>query len=255
MTQSLLKVDKLEVRYDGGFELGPISFDVPAGEIHAILGENGSGKTTIIKAICNEVTYTGGIQLAEREIAQLSPKERAQSLSLVPQIEPIAFGFTVEEVVLMARIPWNSGLWENSEDRKLAEQAMDTCDVLKLRHRRLNELSGGQRQRCLIARAIAQNPKVLLLDEPTVYLDAKVRQSLGKLIARLANQGLAILLTSHDIQWVADLANSVTLLQEGKPVGSGILSESMTPEKLNQVFGVRFQRLDQDGRLIFLADA
>ena len=188
MTQSLLKVNKLEVRYDGGFELGPVSFDVPAGEIHAILGENGSGKTTIIKAICNEVTYTGGIQLAEREIAEFSPKERAQSVSLVPQIEPIAFGFTVEEVVLMARIPWNSGLWENSEDRMLAEQAMDTCDVLKLRHRRLNELSGGQRQRCLIARALAQNPKVLLLDEPTVYLDAKVRQSLGKLIARLANQ-------------------------------------------------------------------
>lgn len=238
------------------FQLGPLDLQLHPGQIHALLGENGSGKSTTLALLTGQIPLLDGeFLIYGKPAADAKPRHRAQSIALVPQSENTPHGYTVRQTVLLGRVPWSDGLWETPQDHQAADQAIQTVNLQPKARQPLDTLSGGERQRVLIARALTQNnqtqnnqtspslPRVLLLDEPTASLDAYHRAQLATLLRNLARDGQTILLTSHDINWAARLASHVTLLHQGRPIANGPTSHTLTPQNLQQTFGVPFQTI------------
>ena len=225
--------------------LDDVSFQVVEGEVLGIVGPNGSGKTSLLKLLARLVSpQQGTITLFERDLAGMGHDEMARVVGVVPQDMPQLFPFTVAETVLMGRFPhrprnrWGTGFgWESVEDAAIAEQAMTTMDVLRLAHRAVTDLSGGERQRTMIARALAQTPKVLLLDEPTAFLDLQHQVEIGSVLCRLRDErGLTVILISHDLNLVSQYCDRLLLLAEGQVIRLGSPEEVIEPRVLEQVY-------------------
>ena len=237
-----LTVTNLSAGYHGRPVLHGVSLEVHAGEIVALVGPNGAGKSTLVRAISGIVPASGGtIRIGEVDLVRLRPVERARLVAVVPQAVSLPEAFTVAEIVLMGRTPYLP-LWagEGKRDCEIAWEAMRRTAVEKLADRRAGELSGGERQRAVIARALAQEPRVLLLDEATAHLDLKHQVAVLELVRSLARQhGLAVLATLHDLNQAALYADRVALLVEGRIVAAGPAGHVFAAQALEEAFGVR----------------
>jgi iron complex transport system ATP-binding protein len=212
----------LALGYPGHRVLTGIELTVRLGEVVALLGPNGSGKSTLLKAIAGAVRPEAGqLTVQGQEPARMDARSRARIVAYVPQKESPALDFTVRETVLMGRIAYSEGLVESGEDHRVAEDAMRAADCLQLAARRFRELSGGEAQRVLIARALAQEAPVLLLDEPTAHLDLSHQAGAAALVRHLAAAGKAVLVAVHDLNWAAMAADrAVVLSRKGRSATS-----------------------------------
>jgi len=219
-----------------------VSVQIEAGEFFVIIGPNGAGKTTLLKSMSGLHRLTAGeILLRQRSVSKYSRKELARSLAMVPQHINAEFPFTVAETVIMGRYP-HLGLLavEGKRDLEIAEQAMAFTEVLHLADRRLSQLSGGERQRVIIARAICQQSKALLLDEPTASLDPAHQLRIMDLMERLRQQEqITIIMVSHDLNLASAYADRLLLLNEGRVAALGTPAEVLNGETLEQSYGCR----------------
>jgi iron complex transport system ATP-binding protein len=207
----------------------------------AILGPNGTGKTTLLRLAAGSLQATSGaISLFGRALAAIQPRERARQVAVVPQETHLIFEFTVEEVVAMGRSP-HLGLLgiESERDRGIVRTAMERTDVAHLATRPFGALSGGERQRAVIARALAQEPKLLLLDEPTAHVDLKHQLAAYEILRALnAQTGLTLVVASHDVNLAARYCSRIVLLREGSVFADGSADEVLRPDTLRAVYDV-----------------
>jgi iron complex transport system ATP-binding protein len=226
----------------GGFAVRELSFTVEAGEIFGVIGPNGSGKTTLIRLLSRVlVPARGEILLDGRPLGGLTRAAVATGIAVVPQDVPQGFPYTVEELVLMGRFPHAPGrLFESALDLDHARQAMAATDVLDLRGEPLDRLSGGERQRVMLARALAQRPRLLVLDEPTAHLDLRYQAECVGLLRRLNREGgLGIVLVSHDLNLAGEVCDRLLLLAGGEAARIGPVEAVLDESTLEAVYGCR----------------
>ncbi|MFQ5536270.1 MAG: heme ABC transporter ATP-binding protein [Gemmatimonadota bacterium] len=215
-----------------------VSLEVQAGSFYAVLGPNGSGKSTLIRALLGAVApRSGDVILGERPLKEWSRTELARTAAVVPQREEVAFPLTVREMVAMGRYPHLGSFRPEGEgDRTAILEAMDRCDVARFARRDVNTLSGGEMQRVRIARALAQEPRVLLLDEPTASLDIRHEMSILELLRTWADSGLTIVLVTHGLNLAARFADHILLLHEGAQAADGTPEEVLREDILGKVY-------------------
>ena len=251
--QPAYEVRRLHFSYERGgaaiasqWVIQNVSFRVESGEMLGIVGPNGSGKTSLLKLLANILPpQEGSIALFGKPLAELRRESVAKSVAFVPQDTHQAFPFSVAETVLTGRFPhhhrtfWDLGFgWESPEDRAVAQQAMRTMDVWHLAERPVTGLSGGERQRVVIARAVAQDPEVLLLDEPTAFLDLQHQIDICSVLHRLKHErGLTIIMVSHDLNLASQYCDRIVMLKDGAVFAMGRPKEVMRPDVLQAVYG------------------
>ena len=227
------------------WSLKGLTCDVGAGEIFGVVGPNGSGKTSLLKLLAKVLRpQTGKVELFGRELEGMRQDAVARTVALVPQDGQQIFPFTITETVLMGRFPHQQRRgslggfgWEGPEDLRLARQAMEETDVAHLAHRLISDVSGGERQRAVIARALTQQPKVLLLDEPTAFLDLNHQLEICAILRRLnEQQGLTVVLSSHDLNLVSQHCDRILLLKDGTVFRLGTVEEVIQPDVLETVY-------------------
>ncbi len=221
------------------------------GEIVGILGPNGSGKTTLLKCINRALQPRAGTVFVEgKSISELSRREIATEMGVVPQNSGVNFPFTALEIVLMGRGPsLRRFQTEGEKDLEIARKAMEITDVIEFANRSMTELSGGEKQRVIIARALAQQPKILLLDEPTLHLDVNHQIEILELVRDLVkSQMLTAVLVSHDLNLVARYCDKLILLEKGQVIAAGQVQEVLTRENMAKVFRIE-AAIDYDARI------
>lgn len=236
----LLKIKNISFSYESVKALENVDFEAKDGEVLGIIGPNGSGKTTLLRCI-NRVLNpkVGTVLIDEKDISKLDRREIARKIGVVPQHSTI-FPFTVFEVVLMGRFPHMKTFGgEKLNDFKVVKNAMELTGTLHLSQRLIDELSGGEMQRVMIARALAQEPDVLLLDEPTLHLDVNYQLEVSELVRKITEEKrLIVILVSHDLNLAARYCDKLILLNSGKIHSIGSVSEVLTPEKIKGVYHV-----------------
>jgi iron complex transport system ATP-binding protein len=236
----ILRTDDATVRYAeaAGDALAGLDLTLSAGELVAVVGPNGGGKTTLVRALLGLVPLSRGqVTLDGRPVSAWRRQELAQVVALVPQREETPFSWRVDEMVTFGRYARLGALSPIShEDRVAVDRALERCDVAEFRRRRIETLSGGEWQRVRIARALAQEPRLLVLDEPTASLDLGHEMELLELVQRLVREGLAALVITHHLNLAARYAGRMLLLDHGRVVASGTPKEVMHPELLTTVF-------------------
>ena len=236
-----LTIDDIAVSYGSVDVLQNISFNVKKGQFLGILGPNGSGKTTLLKCISRVLKpKRGAILIDEKKIYDMKTIDVAKRMAVVPQVTAVSFDFTALEVVLMGRNPHMERFkMEGKADIDIAKNSMELTHTWEFADRPVTELSGGERQRVIIARALTQEPEILLLDEPTTHLDICNQLEIMDLIKHLSEtKDLLIIAVFHDFNLAARYCDSIILLKEGKIVAVGSSEETLTPENVKEVFNV-----------------
>ncbi len=226
--------------YGGDPVLDDVSVGLRKGEILAVVGPNGAGKSTLVRVLAGTLTATSGeVRLAGAALPSLARREIARRVAVVEQESTVAFGFTVREVVAMGRAPRQSGwMVASAEDEAAVERALERCELQKLGARQVNELSGGERRRVVIARALAQDPEVLLLDEAAAHLDIQHAEDFYSTAAAESERGVACMAVMHDLTAAARWSDRVLLLAEGRVVALGPSDQVLTEAQLSATFGV-----------------
>jgi iron complex transport system ATP-binding protein len=237
-----------DVRFElaGRQILRGVCCEVQPGQVTGLLGANGAGKTTLLRLATRVLDPGGGrVLLHGRALSEVSRRELAQQLAIVPQDTHVPFPFSVEEVVLMGRAPHQKGFaFDSRADLERAGVAMETLGVAHLATRSIQEISGGERQLVMLARAFAQQPSVLLLDEPTAFLDLRHRIAVLQAVRSFAAAGGAALLVSHDLGLAARACDRVALLADGVIRHAGAPAEVLTPGAVEETFGIAAQVLE-----------
>lgn len=237
----ILQVTDAAFSYDGRrFIFEGVSFSLEQGECLCILGPNGTGKSTLIKCLLNLLPLAqGSVRLGREEIADLSRAEIARKIAYVPQSHQIVFPFTVGELVLMGRTPHLPAFaGPGKSDSTVALEAMETVGIAHLADRPVSDISGGELQLALIARAVAQHPKVLVLDEPTSHLDFGNQIRVLQLIDRLAKGGIGVVMTSHFPDHSFVIRQTVAIMKGGNFIAVGPPEEVLTPKNLREAYGI-----------------
>lgn len=215
------------------------ALEFAAPEFVAIAGPNGAGKSTLLGIMAGmRPGYAGSCQYAGKEVSLWSRRAFAREVCFIPQALRVEFPFTVEQVVLMGRTPHCDGLFETAEDWLAAEQAMATTETLDFRGREFRSLSGGERQLVVLASALAQQPKALLLDEPTAFLDIKHQVAIYRLMRELSRQGALVVAVTHDLNLAANFADRIVMLSRGAVVADAPPSGVLAPELIREIFGI-----------------
>jgi len=236
---TMVRVKDVSFRYTDAWVLQDISFELPAGEFMSIIGPNGSGKTTLIKIVDGILApQAGTVDIASGNIARLNRRAIAQAIAVVPQDMTMVFPFTVEEVVAMGRTPHLARLaFEGERDHEIVEKSMEMTDILQFRDRSMHELSGGERQRVLIARALAQEPAIMLLDESTAFLDIRHQIVFFDLVKTLNRErGVTVISVTHDINLAALYGDRIMLISKGRVHSMGTAKEVITEEAIKNVY-------------------
>jgi iron complex transport system ATP-binding protein len=237
----MLNINGVECRYGSRKIVENVNFSVKEGDFVGIIGPNGSGKTTLLKSISQTLKpYTGTIMLDKTDIYSIKSVDLAKQMAVVPQESNIGFSFTALDIVLMGRNPHMKRFqMETEKDMAIVKDAMSRTNTWQLAERPINELSGGERQRVIIARALAQQPKVLLLDEPLTHLDMIHQLEIMDLVKGLCQtQNLIVLAVIHDLNLAARYCSSVLLLKGAKVFAAGTVDEVITSQNIKSVFHV-----------------
>lgn len=252
MTAPLLVFRAVCFGYDGRPALRDFSLDVLPGTINAILGPNGAGKTTCLHLALGWLRpQSGHIRLDGRPLNGFARSELGRWMGLVPQSERVPFDYTLLEYVLLGRAPYLAPLeMPGVQDCRAAARALDLVGLGGWEERPLTQVSGGERQLVLIARALAQQPRLLLLDEPTAHLDLANKVRLLNLLRELVAQGVTIVLTTHDPQVAAAVATHLVLMRQGQLVRAGPLGETFDSHWLSATYGVGVRVVEMEGRLV-----
>jgi iron complex transport system ATP-binding protein len=236
----LLQVNDVSFTYPGKKVLERLSLDVREGDTVALVGANGAGKTTLLKILCGLLRpCSGEVRLRGRNLAEHKPRELARSIALVPQDIQVIFDFTVEEFVEQGRTPYVSSFLGvlQQQDYSAIRRAMEMADVLHMANRKFSELSGGERQRVKIALALAQEPQVLLLDEPAQQLDIGRQAEVFSVLHRLNQSGITIVAAMHDLHSVYTHFSSALVLRPDFSFAYGPPASVLTAQALLDVFG------------------
>jgi iron complex transport system ATP-binding protein len=256
--EAILSVSGLSYSYNGARQaaLRDLSLEIPASAITAILGPNGSGKTTLLRLLLGVLRpQKGTIRLVGRPQGSYSRRNLSQLVGLVPQDEHIPFDFSILEYVLLGRAPYLGPLAMPGEaDYAVAQAALQTTGLADLQHRPLPNLSGGERQLAVVARALAQQPRILLLDEPASHLDLGNKSRLLGIMRELAARGVTLVLTTHDPNAAAAVAGYVVLMREGQILDAGPIDDMLTSDKLSATYGVPVEVFHIEGKRVVLLD-
>ena len=245
----MIEARSLRVSYGAREILHGVDLAIAAGELVAIVGPNGAGKTSLLRALSGVLRPTSGEVLLDGKSLHDVPRlDVARALSVVPQHVPSAPGFTVRDVVAMGRAPHQDG-WqrERSEDAAVIDRALERCELHALADREFDRLSGGERKRVLVAQALAQTPRVLLLDEPSAFLDLKQAVALFELAREEVARGVAVAAIVHDLSLAARYADRVALLADGRLAGLGTPDQVLAEPTLAATFGISIVRLSDAG--------
>jgi iron complex transport system ATP-binding protein len=236
-----LTLRDVHARYEprGAETLSGITFSLSPGRIVCVLGPNGAGKTTLVRVVSGGLApEKGAVHLLDESVPGMDKKRLARSLAVVSQIEDQNHDFTVAEVVMMGRAPHQDAwLRERPEDRDVVTDVIARCRIQPLQRRLYRTLSGGEQKRVQIARALAQRPKVLVLDEPAAFLDVREQLALYELLAsEVKEHALACLVVMHDLTAAAQMGHEVVLMKHGRVVATGSVEEVMTYRTLRETF-------------------
>ncbi|MBX8575843.1 Fe(3+) dicitrate ABC transporter ATP-binding protein FecE [Pseudomonas cichorii] len=240
---SILQAQQLDIGYGDTRIVQALSFSPPPGKVTALIGPNGCGKSTLLKAFARILTpQSGTLSLDGQAYAQLSPRELARKIAFLPQVLPIPEGVSVRQLVAYGRSPHNS-LWGrlSGADRSSVDQALQRMELEALAERPLSDLSGGQRQRAWLAMVLAQDAAIVLLDEPTTYLDISHQVELLDLMRQLSVEGKTVITVLHDINQACRYADHLAVMQAGRLVASGTPDEVLDTELVSRVFDVQVQ--------------
>jgi iron complex transport system ATP-binding protein len=237
--QAALALEGVRATLGGREVLRGVSLELRSGEVLALAGANGAGKTTLLRAASGVLRPDAGrVLLAGRPLAAVDRRERARQIAVVPQDAPFAFPFRAGEAVLMGRSPHLPRLgFEGARDLAIAREALAQVGIEALADRSILELSGGERQLVLLARALAQQPRVLLLDEPTAHLDLRHRLQVLELVRELAAAGRSALVVAHDLSLAAGSCDRIALLSAGRVLAVGPPAEVLDSASVHEVFG------------------
>lgn len=253
-----LEVRNISVTRGDKAILADVSFRAPAGEVTGLLGPNGAGKSTLLHAILGLTPATGDARFAKHDLLAMNRRDRARLTALVEQSATTEERLTVRDVVSLGRIPFHSSLGpaSSTEDDAIIEGALAETRMESFALRRFNTLSGGEQQRVHIARSLAQQPQLLMLDEPTSHLDIRAQLGLASLLRRKADTGMTVLFALHDLNLAARSCDHVVVLDGGRVAAEGKPAEVLTPELLQRVYGVAARLLPdpQSGRPLIIYD-
>ncbi|HQD25155.1 MAG TPA: ABC transporter ATP-binding protein [Methanoculleus thermophilus] len=237
----ILNVNNASFSYDGiTKQFEDVSFSLRRGEVLSLLGRNGTGKSTLIKCILNILTpQSGMVEINGHRVTDMRPEEVAREVGYVPQVHHAVFPFTALDFVLMGRAPHISTFSvPKEEDYEKAEEAFARIGITHLREKCISEMSGGESQMVMIARALAQEPSLLILDEPTSHLDIGNQMKVIATIDRLAADGIAILMSTHFPDHGFLVSHTVAILQGGRLIAQGPAEDVITKENLHEAYGV-----------------
>ncbi len=235
----VMRAQSVSAGYAGLDVVHSISVEVAAGETLAIVGPNGAGKSTLLRVLSGSHRRSAGeVQLLGRALDSFDRRARARAVATVAQESTIAFQFTVLEVVLMGRAPHLGAFrFESRHDLEIAREALAHFDLLRFAHRHIQELSGGERKSVFLARALAQEPALAILDEPTAFLDIRHVADIFSRFRKLARErGMAVIATLHDLNAAALYADRVLLMKDGVAAAYGTPEEVLTPDNLRRVY-------------------
>ncbi|HUE84188.1 MAG TPA: ABC transporter ATP-binding protein [Pyrinomonadaceae bacterium] len=239
----MLEARNLTIKYGRRVAVAGLSLKLQSGKIIAIIGPNGAGKSSLLRALNGTVQAAAGdVLLDEQPVVTYSRRSLSRRIAVVAQEADLRFPITVLEFVLGGRYAWSSNSawgWETVRDLEVVQQVLHETDLEELSHRFLNELSGGERQRAVLARALATEAGVLLLDEPTANLDLAHQAALLMLVrSRCDTRAASAVVVTHDINLAAEFANRIILMKEGRLIASGAPEEVLTPVLLREAFAV-----------------
>lgn len=240
-TSSAIAAQGLHVSYGERKVLSGVDVAVPSGELTVIIGPNACGKSTLLKTLARvHQPSSGSIELEGRPLNQLSTRQIARDLALLPQNPHAPASVSVADVVALGRYPHQGLLGRlSATDKRICQQAMEACGVTGLADRKLQELSGGQRQRVWIAMTLAQDTPLILLDEPTTYLDITHQLQVLDLASQLHRSGRTLLLVLHDLNLAFRYATHLIMMKDGQIIASGRPTEIVTAENIERVFGLQ----------------
>ena len=239
-SQLPLQADSLGFSYSkSDWQLADICLELTSGMVLGIIGPNGAGKSTLIRILAGvESDYSGTVELFNTDMRKLHRRKIAAKMAYLPQSVNAVFDFSVEEIVAMGRFPHISGIGIlSSQDREIIDKCMCTTQVSKFAKRKISQLSGGERQRVMLASVLAQQPEVLLLDEPTAGLDLHHQVSFFNLLKELAGKGMAIAVVTHDLNLAAHSCGQLLLLKRGSVVKHGSVEQVLQQETITKVYG------------------
>ncbi|GAA1876458.1 ABC transporter ATP-binding protein [Actinomadura bangladeshensis] len=236
-----VRVRDLDVALGGRPVLAGVSLDVPAGSWTAVIGPNGAGKSTLLRAVLGLVPSRGGVSVAGEDLQKLKPRQRARKVAYAAQAPNLPVGMTVYDYTLLGRSPYIPHLGrESARDRAIVEEVLDRLDLTGFAARPLDHLSGGERQRVVLARALAQQTSVLLLDEPTTALDIGHQQQVLELVDQLRlSDELTVVTTIHDLTLAGQYADALVLISGGRVAAAGTPEEVLTRAVVEKHFDAR----------------
>lgn len=251
----ILSLENVCAGYGKRQVLKDLSFQIRPHKMTAVLGKNGSGKSTLVSCINQQVHYTGRIVCQDRDIRLMTQQERARAVSILPQVLPSP-GVTVEELVGFGRTPylgWNQKL--SPQDREQVERAMAFVQIEDMKEHLVSTLSGGERQRAFLAMVLAQDTRLMVLDEPTTYMDVAYQGRFMQLIHKLKGEWKkTLLVVMHDLSLALKYADYVVILEGGKVYFDGSVEECLSSPALEEVFGVAKQLFARDGKQYVIFD-
>lgn len=236
-----LETKDLKFNYNKKVVLDGVDIVINKGEVLGILGPNGCGKTTLLKNLNKNLSpHAGCVLLGDTDLEELGKKEIARTVAVVPQGNEIKFAFTVRDIVSMGRMPFLRTFdGESRKDVEIIDDALRRTGITDFSERLISTMSGGERQKVIIARALAQTPEILLLDEPTLHLDINAQFDVLDLVSGLAeSDGLTVVMVSHDLPMVARYCDRIILIHDHKVHADGVPEDVLTPENMATVFNV-----------------
>ena len=236
---TMLELKDITVRYGDHTVLDHLSFSLREGEWLMLIGPNGAGKSTAINAVSGEAPYQGGIFVEGQDARQMKPAARARKVGILSQQHQGGYGYTVREIVSLGRYAHSRGFLagKNEESDRMIAHALELTGMEALQDKRMTELSGGEIQRAFLAQVFAQNPDILILDEPANHLDLVYqKQVFGLIRGWLDHSGRAVISVVHDLSLARRYGSHAVLLRQGRCAAQGAIGEVMTPERLAQVY-------------------
>jgi len=240
----IIEIEKLSLGYRAKKVIEELNLSFEAGEFCALLGPNGAGKSTLLKALIGYLPpLSGRILLSGKDLTRWQKQELAKTISLIPQDFQLQFDYTVEEIVLMGRFPY-LGLWQkySDEDKKIVGEVLEKLDLTQMKDELYSQLSGGERRRVSIARALAQQTEILLLDEAFANLDINHQLEIMQILSEINRQaGKLIILVSHNINLSAEYCQRIVLMKNGKVMADGKPAQIITSQNLEKVYQAKLE--------------